>query len=44
MIANMLYKATEYMNVEDAMITRGGRPKKRERQDDPHSNKVRRST
>ena len=24
MMAEMLYKATKYMNVEDAMITRGG--------------------
>ena len=31
----MLYKATKYMNDEDDMIARGGRPKKKERQDDP---------
>ena len=30
-MANMLYKATKYMNIENAMIARGGRPKKRER-------------
>ncbi|XP_075663069.1 uncharacterized protein LOC142632577 [Castanea sativa] len=35
MMADMLYKATKYMNAEDAMIAQGGRPKKRERQDDP---------
>ena len=31
---DLLYKATKYMNAEDAMMARGGRPKKRERQDD----------
>ena len=30
-MVDMLYKATKYMNVENAMIARGGRPKKRER-------------
>ena len=30
-MANMLYKATKYMNAEDAVITRKGRLKKRER-------------
>ena len=34
-MADMLYKATKYMNVEDAMMARGGRLKKKERQDDP---------
>ena len=34
-MAGVLYKAIKYMNAEDAMIARGGRPKKRERQDDP---------
>ena len=34
MMADMLYKATKYMNAEDVMIARGGRPKKRERQKD----------
>ena len=34
-MANMLYKATKYMNAEDAMIARGGKPKKKERQNDP---------
>ena len=34
MMADMLYKATKYMNAEDAMIARGGKPKKRERQED----------
>lgn len=40
-MADMLYKATKYMNVEDAMIAWGSRPKKRERQDDSRSNKGR---
>ena len=34
-MADMLYKATKYMNAEDAMIAQGSRLKKRERQDDP---------
>ena len=43
-MANMLYKAKKYMNSKDAMIAWGGRPKKRERQDDPHLDKGRKST
>ena len=35
-MADMLYKATKYMNAEDVMIARGGRLKKRERQDNPY--------
>lgn len=42
-MANMLYKATKYMNAEDTMIARWGRPKKRERQDNPRSDKGRKS-
>ena len=42
-MADMMYKATKYMNVEDAMIARGGRLKKRERQDDPRPNRGRKS-
>ena len=34
-MADMLYKATNYMNTEDAMIAQGSKLKKRERQDDP---------
>lgn len=30
MMADMLYKVTKYMNVEDAMIARKGRPKTRQ--------------
>ena len=40
-MADMLYKATKYMNAEDAMIARRGRSKKRERQDDPRPYKGR---
>ena len=40
-MADMLYWATKYMNVEDAVIARGGRPKKREKHDDPCSEKGR---
>ena len=43
-MVNMLYKATYYMNVEEAMIARGCKPKKRERKDDPRPNKGRKST
>jgi len=42
-MANMLYKATKYMNVEDTMIAHGGRPKKGERQDNPRLDKGRKS-
>lgn len=42
-MANMLYKATKYMNAEDTMIARWGRPKKRERQDNPRPDKGRKS-
>ena len=34
-MTNMLYRATKYMNVDDAMIARGSKTKKRERQDNP---------
>ena len=43
-MVNMLYKATNYMNVEEAMIARGCKPKKRERKDDPRPDKGRKST
>ena len=41
-MANMLYKATKYMNVEDAMAW-GGRLKKKEGQDDSSHDKGRKS-
>lgn len=34
-MTDMLYRATKYMNVDDTMIARGGKTKKRERQDYP---------
>lgn len=40
---DMLYKATKYLNFEDAMIARGGRQKKRKGQDDPHQDRRRKS-
>ena len=43
-MVDMQYKATKYMNAEDAMIVEGGRAKKRERQDDPQQDKGRKST
>ena len=33
-MAGMLYKTTKYMNIEDTMIARGGKLKKKERQED----------
>ena len=33
-MSNMLYKVTKYMNVEDALLAREEKPKKRERQED----------
>ena len=36
-MANMLYRATKYMNAADVVIARGGRPKMREKHDDPRS-------
>ena len=41
MMAEVLYKATKYMNAEDAMIARGDGPRKRERQDDPRPDRGR---
>ena len=43
-MVDMLYKATKYMNAEDAMIAQGCKPKKRERKDDPRPDKGRKST
>ena len=33
-MSEVLYKATKYMNAEDALLARKERPKKRERQED----------
>ena len=35
-MANMLYRTTKYINVEDAVTTERGRSKKREKYDNPH--------
>ena len=40
-MAEMLYKATKYMNAEDAIIARGEVLRKRQRQDDVHLDKSR---
>ena len=34
-MSEVLYRATKYMNAEDALLAREERPKKRERQEDP---------
>ena len=33
-MSNVFYRATKYMNVEDALLAHEERPKKRERQED----------
>ena len=33
-MSDVLYKATQYMNMEDALLAREEKPKKRERQED----------
>ena len=33
-MSNMLYRATKYMNAEDALLAREVKPRKRERQED----------
>ena len=33
-MSDVLYKATKYMNMEDALLAREEKPKKRERQED----------
>ena len=33
-MSDVLYRATKYMNVEDALLTREEKPRKRERQED----------
>ena len=34
-MSDVLYRATKYMNAEDALLAREEKPKKRERQEDP---------
>lgn len=43
-MANMLYKATKYMNAEDSSIAQEDKLKKSERQDDTLQDKGRKST
>lgn len=43
-MAETLYKATKYTNAEDAMITQGDTPRKKERQDDHHPDRGRKLT
>jgi len=33
-MSHVLYRATKYMNVEDALLAREEKPRKRERQED----------
>ena len=33
-MSNVLYRVTKYMNMEDALLAREEKPKKRERQED----------
>ena len=40
-MSNVLYRVTKYMNVEDALLAREGKPKKRERQEDVRQDKGR---
>ena len=42
-MADMLYQAIEYMNAEDAVIVKGGGPKKREKRNDPHLDRGRKA-
>lgn len=44
MMANMLYKATKYMKIEDTTIARGGMLKKKKRQKDHRQDRRRKST
>ena len=34
-MSDVLYRATKYMNTEDALLAREEKPKKRERQEEP---------
>ncbi|XP_075650004.1 uncharacterized protein LOC142620527 [Castanea sativa] len=43
-MSDMLYKATKYMNVEDALLALEGKPKKRERQEEARQDKGRKTT
>ena len=40
-MTDVLYRATKYMNAEDALLARKERPKKRERQEDTRQDRGR---
>ena len=40
-MSNVLYRATKYMNAEDALLAREEKPKKRERQEDTRQDRSR---
>ena len=40
-MSNVLYRATKYMNAEDALLAREEKPRKRERQEDTRQDKGR---
>nr|XP_023900735.1 uncharacterized protein LOC112012589 [Quercus suber] len=40
-MSDVLYRATKYMNVEDALLAHEEKPKKRERQEDPRQERGR---
>ena len=43
-MANVLYRAIKYMNVEDVLLAREEKPKKRERQEDARQDKKHKTT
>ena len=40
-MSDVLYKATKYMNVEDALLAREDKPKKREKREDTRQDRER---
>jgi len=40
-MSDVLYRATKYMNAEDALLAREEKPKKRERQEEPRQDRGR---
>ena len=40
-MSDVLYRATKYMNAEDALLAREDKPRKRERQDDTRQDRGR---
>ena len=40
-MSDVLYRATKYMNAEDALLAREEKPKKRERQEEARQNRGR---